>query len=552
MVAIFPFVPEEITVHLGAPNEDAPNVRVPYLYYLQNAAASEIYPTWELSAIRANVLAINSYALNRIYTQYYPTRGYDFDITNTTAYDQAFVNGRSTFENIDRIAQELVGTYIRRQGNIEPLAAKFCNGTTSTCDGLSQWGSEELAMAGKDSVEILKTYYGDDIELVSNTATAPITPSYPGEPLSLGSIGDDVSLLQAVLNRIGQNYPAIPKINPVDGVFGESTENAVRAYQRIFNLDVDGIVGRQTWNSIARVFVAVKDLAELQSEGLTFSAITSAFPGFLQSGDESASVANLQYMLGVVSAFNADIPEPDRQGVYGEATQQAVTAYQESQNLPPTGTVNEQTWDALYDSFSAIERGIFRDVSIFRFPPMAAADTPTEVHAQLTAVSQAFPSVAPPGTTNAQMQQSIADWQRVMGLRPTGHADEKTLSSLASICDDLRYADCTRQRQFCGKNLFYGCRDAAPDEAKRMNPRLADADQPVRNLQQMLHDLHASDPQIPNVTPDGYFGKRTEAAVTAFQRTHDLAPTGIVDYRTWCALCSAVPAPPDPHFHGHA
>ncbi|MBQ7523533.1 MAG: SpoIID/LytB domain-containing protein, partial [Oscillospiraceae bacterium] len=120
MVAIFPFVPEEITVHLGAPNEDAPNVRVPYLYYLQNAAASEIYPTWELSAIRANVLAINSYALNRIYTQYYPTRGYDFDITNTTAYDQAFVNGRSTFENIDRIAQELVGTYIRRQGNIEP------------------------------------------------------------------------------------------------------------------------------------------------------------------------------------------------------------------------------------------------------------------------------------------------------------------------------------------------------------------------------------------------------------------------------------------------
>ena len=546
MVAIFPFVPEEITVHLGAPDEDAPNVRVPYLYYLQNAAASEIYPTWELSAIRANILAINSYALNRIYTQYYPTRGYDFDITNTTAYDQAFVDGRSTFENIDRIAQELVSTYIRRQGNIEPLAAKFCNGTTSTCEGLSQWGSEELAMAGKNSVEILKTYYGDDIELVSNAATAPITPSYPGTPLSLGSRGDDVSLLQAVLNRISQNYPAIPKINPVDGVFAESTENAVRAYQRIFNLDVDGVVGEQTWNSLARVFVAVKDLAELQSEGLTFAAITSAFPGFLQTGDESASVANVQYMLGVVSAFNSEIPEPDRHGVYDEATEEAVAAYQQCQNLPQTGSVDEKTWDALYDSYAAIDRGVFRDASLFRFPPMPAADTPAQMHAQLSAVAAAFPSVAPPGKTNAQMQRSIADFQRVCGLTPTGHADKKTLASLASICDDLRYADCTHPRQFCGKNLYYGCRDTVPPAEAHMNPRLADADQPVRNLQQMLHDLHAQ----PSVTPDGYYDKRTEAAVFAFQKAHDLPATGIVDYATWCALCAAAPPQAEIPFHG--
>ena len=267
MVNVIPVIPETITVHLGLPNTAAENVTVSFPDYVKNVASSEIYPTWDESALRANILAIMSYALNRVYTEFYRSRGYDFDITNTTARDQAFVNGRSYFENISRLVDEMIGSYIRRTGTVEPLAAKFCNGTTSTCDGLSQWGSEALAQEGLDSVEILRFYYGDDIEIVTNAPMAGITESYPGIPLRVGSRGPDVTVVQTSLNRIGQNYPAIPKVSPVDGIFGPQTEAAVKAFQQIFSLDPDGIVGRASWYQIVRVYVAVLKLAELSPRG---------------------------------------------------------------------------------------------------------------------------------------------------------------------------------------------------------------------------------------------------------------------------------------------
>src|SRR5699024_6986566 len=244
MVNVIPVIPETITVHLGLPNTAAENVTVSFPDYVKNVASSEIYPTWDESALRANILAIMSYALNRVYTEYYPSRGYDFDITNTTARDQAFVSGRSYFENISRLVDEILGSYIRRQGSVEPLAAKFCNGTTSTCDGLSQWGSEALAQEGLNSFEILQFYYGDDIEIVTNAPIEGVTESYPGTPLRLGSTGPAVTVIQVSLNRIAQSYPAIPKIDPVDGIFGPQTEEAVKVFQQIFSLDPDGIVGR--------------------------------------------------------------------------------------------------------------------------------------------------------------------------------------------------------------------------------------------------------------------------------------------------------------------
>ena len=148
MPAVIPYIPEQITVHLGPPGSNAPNVTVPFKDYVKNVASSEIYPTWDESALRANILAIISFALNRVYTEFYRSQGYDFEITNSTAYDQAFVNGRSTFENVDAIVDDIFNNYIRRQGFLEPLAAKFCNGTTVTCEGLSQWGSQSLAQQG--------------------------------------------------------------------------------------------------------------------------------------------------------------------------------------------------------------------------------------------------------------------------------------------------------------------------------------------------------------------------------------------------------------------
>ena len=364
MVNVIPVIPETITVHLGLPNTAAENVTVSFPDYVKNVASSEIYPTWDESALRANILAIMSYALNRVYTEFYRSRGYDFDITNTTARDQAFVNGRSYFENISRLVDEMIGSYIRRTGTVEPLAAKFCNGTTSTCDGLSQWGSEALAQEGLDSVEILRFYYGDDIEIVTNAPMAGITESYPGTPLRVGSRGPDVTVVQTSLNRIGQNYPAIPKVSPVDGIFGPQTEAAVKAFQQIFSLDPDGIVGRATWYQVVRVYVAVLKLAELQSEGQRFFFIQE-YPEFLSLGDTGVLVEQLQYMLSVLSSFLPQVPDPGMSGIFDNATLNAVRGFQRYARLPVTGSVGEATWDAIFEQFNSVDITVFDNGALF-------------------------------------------------------------------------------------------------------------------------------------------------------------------------------------------
>ena len=361
---IFPSIPETITVHLAAPDTPAENVTVPFTDYVKNVASSEIYPTWSESALRANILAISSYALNRVYTEYYRSRGYDFDITNSTAIDQAFVPGRSYFENISRLVDELFDSYIRRSGFIEPLAAKFCNGTTSTCNGLSQWGSENLAREGYNSIEILRYYYGDDIEIVTDAPIVGVTESYPGTPLRVGSTGPFVTVVQASLNRISQNYPAINKINPVDGVFGPETERAVRTFQRIFSLSDDGIVGRATWYQLIRIYVAVQRLAELQSQGQQ-QFFLGTYPEDLSLGDTGAGIPSLQYMLRVLSSFIPEISNVQETGTYDQATLEAVRAFQQYIGLPVTGSVDAQTWDSIYEQFSSVESTVFNQQVLF-------------------------------------------------------------------------------------------------------------------------------------------------------------------------------------------
>ena len=361
---VFPFVPQSITVHLGPPDSPAANVTVPFTEYVKNVASGEIYPTWNESALRANILAIISYALNRVYTEYYRSRGYDFDITNSTAIDQSFEPGRSYFENISQLVDELFDNYIRRVGFVEPLAAKFCNGTTTTCAGLSQWGSEELAQQGYDSVEILRYYYGDDIEIVTDAPIRGITESYPGTPLRIGSTGPFVTVIQTALNRISQNYPAIPKISPVDGIFGEQTEAAVRQFQQIFSLVQDGIVGKATWYQINRIYVAVLRLAELQSQGQQQFFIGS-YPSDLSLGDTGDYVSKVQYMLNVLSDFIPSIPPLTETGTYDIATRDAVRAFQQYAGLPITGAVDAATWDAIYEQFSSVESEIFDQEVLF-------------------------------------------------------------------------------------------------------------------------------------------------------------------------------------------
>ena len=368
MPTVIPFVPKNITVHLGAPNSSAENVTVPFVDYVKNVASSEIYPTWEPAALRANILAIVSFALNRVYTEFYRSRGYPFDITSSTAYDQYFVNGRSYFDNVSRIVDELFNDYLRRPGFVEPLAAKFCNGTTVTCAGLSQWGSQELAQQGQNSTQILRNYYGD-VEVVPDAPIRGNQQSYPGTPLRQGSRGPFVTVIQTELNRISRNYPAIPKIPNVDGIFGPKTEAAVRKFQEIFDLTVDGVVGKATWYALVRLYTAVLSLSELRSQGQQFYAINWAYPQGLQQGARGDKVRHLQYMLSVLSEFIPQIPELTQDGIFGPNTRNAVIAAQSWLGLPQTGVVDEITWDEIYDQFAGIENRQLRSDVTFPGTP---------------------------------------------------------------------------------------------------------------------------------------------------------------------------------------
>ena len=386
---VIPYVPQRITVHLGPPNSNAENVTVDFSDYVKNVASSEIYPTWDESALRANILAIVSFALNRVYTEFYRSRGYDFDITNSTAYDQYFVKGRSFFSNIEQLVDELFNDYLRRPGFVEPLAAKFCNGTTAVCEGLSQWGSQNLAEQGYNSNEILQTYYGD-VEIVPNAPVRGITSSYPGTPLRRGSTGPNVVVIQTELNRISQNYPAIPKLANVDGIFGSRTEASVRKFQEVFGLDADGVVGPATWYALVRLYTAVTRLAELRSQGQKYYAISWEYPNTLRRGDTGTKVEHLQYMLSVLSEFIQDIPPVNVDGIFGPATEAAVRAAQRRFSLAEDGIVGEQTWDAIYDQFAGIENTVLRSGEAF--PAIQPRNQPRSRYAATGTMTQ-FPGM---------------------------------------------------------------------------------------------------------------------------------------------------------------
>lgn len=364
MPVVLPSIPQQITVHLGSPSSYAANVTVSFSDYVKNVASSEIYPTWDDDALEANILAIVSFALNRVYTEFYRSRGYDFEITSSTAYDQAFVNGRSFFENISRIVDRLFNDYLRRPNFVEPLAAKFCNGTTVTCEGLSQWGSQNLARQGYDYVQILRNYYGN-VEIVTDAPVRGITSSYPGTALRRGSTGPSVVVIQVELNRISQNYPAIPKLATTDGIFGSRTEATVRAFQEIFGLTVDGIVGKATWYALVRLYTAVAALSELRSQGQQFYSINWEYPDPIQEGNTGEKVRHLQYMLSILSAYIPNIPPVNIDGIFGPITRDAVVSAQRWFGIPETGQVDDITWDEIYDQFAGIENTSLRDGTVF-------------------------------------------------------------------------------------------------------------------------------------------------------------------------------------------
>ena len=228
----YPTIPTNVVVHLGAPDEATRNISVPFTTYIKNVASNEIYPTWPDAAIEANILAIISFTLNRIYNEWYPSRGYSFDITSSPKYDQTFIEDKEYFDVISKKVDEIFNNYIYRQGQVQPLYALYCDGRVTTCDGLSQWGSVSLARQGKSALDILRYYYGNDIQIFRDAPVGEVSMTYPGYVLELGEPGDQVQIIQSELNRISDNYPAIPKITRVNGIYGIETENAVKKFNK--------------------------------------------------------------------------------------------------------------------------------------------------------------------------------------------------------------------------------------------------------------------------------------------------------------------------------
>lgn len=255
-------IPEYIIVHDGAPGDStATNYRVRYKDYIKNVACNEIYPTWPESALYANILAIMSFTLNRVYTEWYRNRGYSFTITSSTAYDHKWVYGRTIFDNIDYLVDSVFNNYLSKPGVRQPLFTAYCDGNKTTCKGLSQWGSKNLADQGYSAIEILRNYFGNDLFINTARMISGVPSSYPGYELSIGSTGEKVRQLQAQLNRIGRNYPAIPAL-ATDGIYGPKTKNSVKVFQQIFNLPPTGITDFATWYEISEIYVAVSRISE--------------------------------------------------------------------------------------------------------------------------------------------------------------------------------------------------------------------------------------------------------------------------------------------------
>ena len=445
---VFPPIPDSITVHLGAPDSDAENITVPFVDYIKNVVSSEIYPNWPDSAIRANVYAITTYALNRIYNEWYPSRGYDFDITNSTRYDQAFVKDRDIFENVSRIVDELFNDYVVRQGTVNPFFTQFCNGTTSTCPGLSQWGTVTLANQGLTPYEILQNYYGDDINIIQNAPVENIPESYPGSPLRIGDAGNNVRTIQLELNRIRQNYPAIPVIPDDRGYFDTFTRDAVTKFQEIFDLEQTGEVDKSTWYRIKQYYVGVKSLSDLVSEGVTIQEAQRPFETELKIGSVGEPVRLIQYYLNVIAYFLGNIPLIPLNGVYDEVTADAVRQFQEYYGIPVTGEVDIVTWDTLREIYISIVQSIpdsFYGKRAKLYPGYfltegMRSDAVRDLQTYLSTIGRYYaeiPEIPVTGYFGSQTATAVETFQRLFGLNVTGAVGPVTWNDIAKQYDFL-------------------------------------------------------------------------------------------------------------------
>lgn len=441
-----PIVPEFITVHLGKPNAAARNVRVPFAQYIKNVASSEIYPTWPENALRANIYAEITFALNRVYTEHYRSKGYDFDITNSTQFDQYYVEGRDIFENISRVVDDIFNDYVVKQGQIQPYFTQYCAGT---CEGLSQWGTVALANQGYTPYRILQYYYGNDIDIVKNAPIKSNTPTYPGTPLRLGTGGEEVIEIQRELNRIAANYPSIPKISGSRGYFEQTTQNAVRQFQHIFNLESDGVVGKDTWYKIKRIYNGIKGLSELYSEGITISEAERKYEKVLKKGSRGSSVKILQYYLCFLSYFNLKLPYVAVDGIFGDETRDAVLAFQSLYGLDVDGLVGRDTWDMIQNAYAGVLTSLpdeYRSYSSLLYPGYiittgASGKVVEQLQTYLKTIAAnnpSIPDVTVDGYYGEETKKAVLAVQKLEGIEQNGQVGVLTWNAIVNLYNQFR------------------------------------------------------------------------------------------------------------------
>lgn len=487
-----------------------------------------VRPAWPEQALRANIHAQISLALNRIYTEWYPSKGYSFNITNSTSYDQYYVHGRTIFAVMERITDEIFNTYVRRTGTIEPYYTEYCDGKTVSCPGMKQWGTVDRANAGMNALQILRYYYGSNIEIVRTQNIRGIPKSYPGSPLRQGDRGADVSTLQRQLNRITQDYPFLGRLS-VDGIFGPAMTETVKKFQRQFSLTADGVVGRATWYKISYIYVSVKDLAELTSEGETAGGTLSggSYPGSpLREGDTGAQVEQIQFWLATLAQFSSSIPSPTVDGIFGPATTAAVRAFQRSQGLTADGIVGQNTWTALYREYQSAQSDMG---SGYPGSPVRRGDTGDTVklvqfYLRFAASNySALPNVAVDGVFGSGTETAVRRFQSYFGLTADGVVGRATWNKLNEVYIDI------------ANDLL------APDQRPGRFPgtlREGSSGRAVRELQYYLYVLSFYFPSIPRIAIDGQYGAATTAAVRAYQRQFGLTADGVVGPATWASVYS--------------
>ena len=523
-------IPRTITVHLGRPAENARNVTVPFQEYIANVASSEVYPTWPEQALRANILAQISLALNRIWTEWYPSRGYSFNITGSPAVDQAYTEGRTVFAVMERLTAELFATYVRRSGDAEPYFTEYCDGRLVSCAGMKQWGTVDRANEGMSALQILRYYYGSRVNLVTSRNLADIPESYPGRALRRGDSGAAVRVLQRQLDRIAKDYPAFGK-PAATGVFDEATETSVRAFQRYFSLTVDGVVGRATWNKVSYIYVSVKELAQLTSEGEELGGEVSSgpWPGVvLRLGDEGLAVQVLQFWLADLALYDSSLPAVTVDGVYGAATRRAVAAFQQEAGLTADGVVGQLTWEALYAAWRNLQSDLGGGAypgSALRRGSRGNAVRLVQFRLRLAAANYAaVPAVTVDGVYGAGTEAAVAAFQARFGLAEDGVTGRASWEALAGV----------------GLAVVNGL--VEPEEAPGQFPgtmRPGSTGTGVRALQFYLWLLAAYYAGLPGLAVDGVYGADTEAAVTAWQQQAGLTADGVAGPATWQSVYTA-------------